>query len=58
MKRWRRRNGNGEEGEKKPPLFVVSPGERPLGGFEVDAEDEMVALSRNIDALLEASPGK
>jgi Mrp family chromosome partitioning ATPase len=44
--------------EKKPPLFVVSPGERPSGGFEVAAEDEMVALSRNIDALLEASPRK
>jgi protein-tyrosine kinase len=43
---------------KKPPLFVVSPGERPSGGFEVAAENEMVALSRNIDALLETSPKK
>jgi len=32
------------------------PGERPSNGFEVAAEDEMVALSRNIDALLTASP--
>ena len=47
------------KGEKKPPLFVVlSPGERPSGGFEVAAENEMVALSRNIDALLETSPKK
>jgi Mrp family chromosome partitioning ATPase len=47
------------KGEKKPPLFVVlSPGERPSTGFEVAAENEMVALSRNIDALLEASPRK
>jgi capsular exopolysaccharide synthesis family protein len=47
------------KGEKKPPLFVVlPPGERPSGGFEVAAENEMVALSRNIDALLEASPRK
>ncbi len=44
---------------KKPPLFVVlSPGERPSTGFEVAAENEMVVLSRNIDALLEASPRK
>jgi len=47
------------KGEKKPPLFVVlSPGERPSTGFEVAAENEMVALSRNIDALLETSPKK
>jgi protein-tyrosine kinase len=46
------------KGERKPPLFVVSPGERPSGGFEVAAEDEMVTLSRNIDALLEGSPRK
>ncbi|MGB7630736.1 MAG: CpsD/CapB family tyrosine-protein kinase [Candidatus Deferrimicrobium sp.] len=44
---------------KKPPLFVVlSPGERPSTGFEVAAENEMVALSRNIDALPETSPKK
>jgi len=47
------------KGERKPPLFVVpSRGERPAGGFEIAAEDEMVALARNIDALLEASPRK
>jgi len=47
------------KGEKKPPLFVVlAPGERPSGGFEVPAEDEMVTLSRNIDALPEMSPKK
>jgi protein-tyrosine kinase len=47
------------KGEKKPPLFVVlSPGKRPSTGFEVAAENEMVALSRNIDALLETSPKK
>jgi len=46
------------KGGKEPPLFVVSPGERPSSSFEVDAENEMVALSRNIDALLEASPRK
>ena len=47
-----------KKGGKKPPLFVVSPGERPSGGFEVAAENEMVSLSRNIDALLTASPRK
>jgi len=46
------------KGGKKPPLFVVSPGEQAPGGFEVAAENEMVALSRNIDSLLEASPRK
>jgi Mrp family chromosome partitioning ATPase len=47
------------KGQKKPPLFVVlPPGEPPSGGFEVAAENEMVALSRNIDALLETSPKK
>jgi len=44
---------------KQAPMFVVlSPGERPSTGFEVVAEKEMVTLSRNIDALLEASPKK
>ena len=47
-----------KKGGKKPPLFVVSPGERPSGVFEVAAENEMVSLSRNIDALLTASPRK
>ena len=47
------------QGQKKPPLFVVlSPGERPSTGFEVAAENEMVTLSRNIDALLETYPQK
>jgi len=46
-------------GQKKPPMFVVlSPGERPASGFEVAAENEMVALSRNIDALLPDTPRK
>jgi Mrp family chromosome partitioning ATPase len=46
-------------GQKKPPLFVVlSPGERPASGFEVAAENEMVVLSRNIDALLPNTPRK
>lgn len=48
-----------KKGQKKPPLFVIlSPGERPASGFEVAAENEMVALSRNIDALLATSPKK
>jgi capsular exopolysaccharide synthesis family protein len=47
------------KGQKKPPLFVVlSPGERPSSGFEVASENEMVALSRNIDALLPDTPRK
>jgi len=46
-------------GQKKPPMFVVlSPGERPSTGFEVVAEQEMVTLSRNIDALLPDTPRK
>ena len=46
-------------GQKKPPLFVVhSPGERPSSGFGLAAENEMVTLSRNIDALLATSPRK
>ncbi len=47
------------KGQKKPPLFVVvSPGEQPSTGFELAAENEMVTLSRNIDALLLTSPKK
>jgi len=46
-------------GQKKPPMFVVlSPGERPSTGFEVVAEQEMVTLSRSIDALLPDTPRK
>ena len=46
-------------GKKKPPMFVVlAPGERPSTGFEVAAEQEMVTLSRNIDALLPDTPRK
>ena len=46
-------------GQKKAPMFVVlAPGERPSTGFEVVAEQEMVTLSRNIDALLPDTPRK
>ena len=49
----------GRAGKRKPPLSVVlSPGRRPSSDFQVAAEDEMVALSRNIDALLETTPRK
>ena len=47
------------QGQKTLPLFVVlTPGEPPSTGFEVSAENEMVVLSRNIDALLQDTPRK
>jgi capsular exopolysaccharide synthesis family protein len=47
------------EGLKSPPMIVVlPPGERPGGEIRFPAEGAMVALSRNIDSLLESSPNK
>jgi protein-tyrosine kinase len=47
------------DGLKNPPMIVVlPPGERPGGDLRVAAEEAMVALSRNIDALLETIPRK
>lgn len=47
------------EGLKNPPMIVVlPPGERPGGDIRFTAEEGMVTLSRNIDALLETSPRK
>ena len=47
------------EGLKSPPMIVVlPPGERPGGEIRFPAEGAMVALSRNIDALLETTPRK
>ena len=47
------------EGLKSPPMIVVlPPGERPGGEVRFPEEGAMVALSRNIDSLLESSSRK
>ena len=47
------------EGLKSPPMIVVlPPGERPGGETRFPEEGAMVALSRNIDSLLETTSRK